>query len=463
MGQAGCAALGSTTLLSTLLNIRTMDAMTEQNSSLSNCSDFKAMVCLFNGGGMDSFNMLIPTTPAEFANYTSVRSNNALSLNGPNSIRPISVLNTPGRTFGLHPALVNIQSLFNSGDAAFVANIGSLVAPMTKQEYYDGTVVAPLGLYSHSDQQMHWMTGFASKRDSVGWAGRMGDLLSSCNTQVNIPMNISFSGSNILQTGNENVEYSINPWNPTVGINSDEINPWSNWFDYLKKDAMTNIVDQTYANIFENTFKNTIKKARLGNADVTAAIGNAPTFSGVFSSNYISDSFKVIAQLIATQAQLGMQRQIYFIDYGGWDHHDELLNNQNELFIELDTAIAEFKNALTQINKWDNVVTFNLSEFSRTLTSNGNGTDHAWGGNVFAIGGPVVGTKIYGEYPESLSQNGPLEIGGGVFIPTTAAEEYFAELAMWFGVPPSSLVDLFPNLPNFYSVGNTKPIGFLNY
>ncbi len=462
IGQAGCAALGSTTLLSSLLNIRTIDAMVQETSSMASCNDFKALVCLFNSGGLDSFNMLIPTTPNEFSAYTNIRSNNALALTGPSAIKPINVLNTPGRTFGIHPAMDNIQSLFDTGKAAFISNIGSLVAPMTKQEYYDGTVVSPLGLFSHSDQIMHWMTGFAHKRDSVGWAGRIADLLSSCNTQQNVSMNMSFSGSSILQTGNENVEYAINTWDPTVGINSD-ISNWGWWFDDLRKNSMTNIVDETYINIFENTFKNTIKKSRLGTADISLAINAAPTFPGIFSPNYISDSFKIIAQLIATQQQLGMNRQIYFLDYGGWDHHDELLNNQNAMLTELDNSIGEFYTALQSINKVNEVVSFSLSEFARTLTSNGNGTDHGWGGNVFAFGGPVIGQKIYGNYPESLAQNGSLEVGGGVFIPTTAAEEYFAELALWFGVPPSSLVDLYPNLPNFYSVGNTKPIGFLNY
>ncbi len=128
---------------------------------------------------------------------------------------------------------------------------------------------------------------------------------------------------------------------------------------------------------------------------------------------------------------------------------------------EVDDAISEFHTALSSINKLNQVTTFTVSEFCRTLTSNGNGTDHAWGSNVFVMGGAVNGQKIYGEYP-TLQLNGPLEVGGGVLIPTTAAEEYFAELAMWFGVANSDLLDLYPNLGNFYSVGNGNPLGFLN-
>ncbi|MBL0081789.1 MAG: DUF1501 domain-containing protein [Saprospiraceae bacterium] len=137
-----------------------------------------------------------------------------------------------------------------------------------------------------------------------------------------------------------------------------------------------------------------------------------------------------------------------------------MLGNQEIMLEEVDNAIGEFHQALTSINKLNEVTTFTLSEFNRTLTSNGNGTDHAWGTNVFVMGGAVNGQKIYGEYP-LLQLNGPLEVGGGVMIPTTAAEEYFAELAMWFGVPNSNLLDLYPNLGNFYSVGSGNPLGFL--
>jgi uncharacterized protein (DUF1501 family) len=465
--QASCMAVGGTTLLSSMLNLKAMTALANNSSSvMMNCNDQKALVCLFNSGGLDSYNMLIPTTPNEYNTYASVRSNQALALS---TLRAINPLNTPGRTFGLNPAMANIQSLFNQGKAAFIANIGSLVTPITKQEYYDGTVISPLGLFSHSDQQMHWQTGFAHKRDAVGWAGKMSDLLTSCNSNINLPMNFSLSGSNTLQTGNESVEYTINTWNPTGGIESDYVNPMYNWWlENLKKNSLTNMLDETYVNIFEQTYKNTLKKSRTGVADINSAFNAAPSFDSFFNYNtysdsgeYLKDAFKYTARLISQQSLLGMNRQIYFIDYGGWDHHDELIVSQETMLKDVDNGIGAFMNAINSINRQNSVTLFTLSEFGRTLTSNGNGTDHAWGGNVFVLGGAVNGQKIYGEYPTSLELDGPNEVGGGVFIPTTAAEEYFAELALWFGISPSSLTDIFPNLPNFFS-GQGKPIGFMN-
>jgi uncharacterized protein (DUF1501 family) len=131
---------------------------------------------------------------------------------------------------------------------------------------------------------------------------------------------------------------------------------------------------------------------------------------------------------------------------------------------EVDNALHQFNAALEQLGVADKVTTFSLSEFSRTLTSNGNGTDHAWGANVFIMGGAVKGKRIYGQYPSlALGNANPLEIGGGSLIPTTSADKYFAELALWYGVPSSELVTLFPNIGNFYNpMSGQYPIGFLN-
>jgi len=170
----------------------------------------------------------------------------------------------------------------------------------------------------------------------------------------------------------------------------------------------------------------------------------------------------MIAKTIAARATLDVQRQIFFVDFGGWDHHDDILENQQEMLLVLSNAMKEFNDAMEEINTDDCVTTFSMSEFSRTLTSNGNGTDHAWGGNVMAMGGPVIGGNIYGSYP-NLELNNSIEVGGGVLIPQLSCDEYFAELAMWFGVNTGDLADIFPNLDHFYDIGSgNPPIGFLN-
>ena len=167
------------------------------------------------------------------------------------------------------------------------------------------------------------------------------------------------------------------------------------------------------------------------------------------------------AYSITAHEALGMKRQIFFIDFGGWDHHDEVLNSQSAMLAELDTALGELSDALTELGLGNQVTTFTLSEFGRTLTSNVNGTDHAWGGNVMVMGDKVASKKIYGEYP-SLALSSQIELGSGVLIPQLSADQYFAELALWFGVNPTDLPDIFPSLTNFYQPGSGMPVGFMN-
>jgi uncharacterized protein (DUF1501 family) len=345
-----------------------------------------------------------------------------------------------------------------------VANVGTLVQPITRQQFYDGVVPIPLGLYSHSDQQMHWQTGVPHQRVGQGWGGKISDLLISANQNQTVSMNISLSGSNIFQTGENTVEYSLDPENGSIGIYDYNNQDWV--FNQLKRVAIDGLVNPVYQNVFKNTYRKTIKTSIDGNAMLSSVIDNAPVFNVPFTQDSdLSKSFEMIAKTISGRNQLQMSRQIFFIEYGGWDHHDELINRQAAMLSELDNALYQFNAAMEQLGVADKVTTFSLSEFSRTLTSNGNGTDHAWGGNVFAMGGAVNGRKIYGTFPSlALGNPNPIEIGGGSLIPSTSADLYFAELALWYGVAPSDLVTLFPNIGYFYNtMSNNNPLGFLSF
>jgi uncharacterized protein (DUF1501 family) len=276
---------------------------------------------------------------------------------------------------------------------------------------------------------------------------------------------MSLSGTNVWQTGNSSVEFALNPdpnSDPVVGIWGDN----DDWLvNTVRKNSLDNMLDANYYDMYMNGYKNVVNTGRLGTQQLQAALASTPVWNTPFTVGnswpYLSNSFKVVADVISARNTLGMNRQTFFIDFGGWDHHDELTGSQAGMLTTVDDALFEFNAAMEQLGLSDCVTTFVVSEFGRTLTSNGNGSDHGWGGNVLTMGGAVNGQNIFGNYP-LLDLNGDLEIGGGVYIPTTAADEYFAELAMWFGVPDSDLSLLFPNLGNFYSVGSGNPIGFLN-
>ncbi len=458
LGQASCAAIGSTTLMSSLVNLKALAAAAVSNSSTLLDPDYKALVCVFLSGGNDSFNMLMPRTPNEYNAYSATRSNLAIPLQ---DMLPIFPDNAGGRLFGIHPSLMRTQQMFNDGKLAFLSNVGTLVEPTTKDMVWSGQGQLPLGLFSHSDQSQQWMTGLPNGRSGTGWGGKVADLIRDLNNNPNISMNLSLSGTNIFQTGQETIEFALDPYNGSSGIYGYGDHDEWNVFDRMRTRAIDAMVDQEYQDMFEKTYVDVIRRSRDGHIQFQEAVGNVPQLQTPFTDNYLSRSFQMAAYTIAAHEALNMKRQIFFIDFGGWDHHDEVLNAQNEMFYDLDTALGEFSAALEELGLSDQVTTFTISEFGRTLTSNGNGTDHAWGGNVMVMGGQVKGKNIYGEYPD-LALNNPIEVGNGVLIPQMSSDTYFAELALWLGVNPSDLPTIFPALTNFYQPGTGAPVGFLN-
>ncbi|MEM6911323.1 MAG: DUF1501 domain-containing protein [Verrucomicrobiota bacterium] len=452
LGQASCAAVTATPILSTLLNLRmthgALAAPTDPN-------DYKALVCFFFGGGNDSFNMLVPRGNTEYAEYALTRSNQALAQN---TLLPLNGTHQ-GKALGVHPGMPEVQSLYNAGSLAFVSNVGTLVEPVTLSSFTNNLAQLPAGLFSHSDQIMHWQTSVPDAPSSTGWGGRVADLLAACNSNTQISMNISLAGTNTFQSGNQSVSYEVEP----TGNGSIALAPYAEGEDptlaALGQTAIHSMMDAQYSNLFQETFAQKNRNALDASAAFSSAIA-AQTVNTVFSPNRISQSFQMIAKTIAARNLLGMRRQTFFVMFGGFDHHDELLNNQAAMLPVISQAMSEFDTAMRELNVHNQVTTFTASDFARTLTSNGKGTDHAWGSNQMVMGGAVQGGQIYGSYP-SLALGSDLDTGRGRLIPTLSTDEYFAELAQWFGVSQSDLPQVFPNLTRFYTPGAAPPVGFL--
>ncbi|MEM7798184.1 MAG: DUF1501 domain-containing protein [Chloroflexota bacterium] len=458
IGEASCAAVGSTTLLSTILNMRMTNAAAGfEANQIGSQNDYKALVCVLLAGGNDSFNMLIPLDNDKYGEYQQVRTDLALPQN---SLLPLNGTADDGRSYGVHPSMPEVQQLYNSGDLAFVANVGTLVERTTKANFEAGLANLPVGLGSHIDQIAHWQTSVPDKRVGIGWGGRTADLLKSLNDNQQISMNISISGSNIFQAGNSLVEYAIErTGNGSIGLRGYD-DP-QNTFHYIKNSLVESLIDQQYQNLFEQTYANTKRMAIDNHVQFSGAIGAVTPFTTVFSDNHISQSFEMVAKTIAARQTLGFRRQTFFISFGGWDHHDEVLNSQVAMLAILSQALQEFNQALIEIGVQDDVTTFTASDFGRTLTTNGRGSDHAWGGNHMVMGGSVKGGQIYGEYPDLYSSS-DLYTGRGSLIPTTSCDEYFAEMAQWFGVSNADLPTVFPNLGRFYDINSDgPPVGFL--
>lgn len=452
--QAGIAGFGLTTFSSSLFQFNVLKAAALSNSSMAD-DDYRAMVCIFLNGGNDSFNMLLPRDNDSYKHYSETRSNLAIPQN---EILALNANGTNGAMYGVNPSMTRVQDLFNNGQLAFMTNIGSMVEPVNRQNYDAGSVRLPLGLFSHSDQTKQWQTAIPHERASLGWAGRVAELLNDTNSNDAISMNISLSGSNVFQHGQNILEFTIDPVNGANGVSGYNLT-------YGLNPARTALIDSMlsyqYDDIYKKTYINTVKQSVDAQEQFQQAINQVPGFNTSFSNNRVSDSFKMIAKVIAAREILGFKKQIFFIQYGGWDHHDNLLENQEGKLGVLSNALGEFAEVLGEINMMDNVVTATMSEFGRTLTSNGNGSDHAWGGNVMAMGGPVKGKQLYGQYP-TLELGSNQDIGRGRLIPTLANDLYFAELALWFGVAPSDLSLVLPNIGNFYDINSGQmPIGYL--
>lgn len=456
LGEASCATVGSMAFLSSVLNLGAINTLAARPHILANTGDYKAMVCILLAGGCDTHNVLVPTETSEYASYVATRGALALSNNSnPAQLIPLDY-NNNGKTYAVHAGMTRVRDMFDQGDLSFLANIGTLIEPIAnKTEYDSGLKKIPLGLYSHSDQIMQWQTSVPQSRSAVGVAGRIADILHDMNTIPEISMNISLSGKNRFQTGNEYNEYSIS--RSTTGANIGFTPFPSFWSDAgyktsLKNNAIKSMVEQQYSNVFHETIGTLTKQSIESIEKFRIALENVVPLTTTFSTSSLSQDLKKIAELISVRSFLGASRQIYYVTYGGWDHHDNVIGSQNAMLPILSNAMAEFNDAMNEINQHDNVVTFTISDFARTLTSNGNGSDHAWGGNQMVMGGPITGSQIYGNYPSLALTNNDFNLSTrGRILPTTSVDEFYAELALWYGVSPNDLGYILPNLCNFYS------------
>jgi uncharacterized protein (DUF1501 family) len=456
LGEASCAALGSTAFLSSVLNLGMINTISARPHILTNTNDYKAMVCILLAGGADTYNVLVPTESSEYADYVSTRSDLALDINANNPAELLNLnYNDNGRTFAVHSGMTAVRDMFDQGELAFISNIGTLIEPISNAaEFQNGLKKRPLGLYSHSDQIMQWQTSVPQSRSAVGVGGRMADLLHDMNSIEEISMNISLRGKNRFQSGQQYNEYSIsrNTNSSNIGYDGFSAN-WSNSgaLNDVKNNAIDSLVDQEYLNIFQNTMGDLTKQTGQSIEIFKAGLENVVPLMTPFSSTNLSQDLKKIAEVISINQFLGAKRQIFYTVYGGWDHHNDVINNQNNMLPILSNAMKEFNDAMKELGMHDNVVTFTISDFARTLTSNGQGSDHAWGGNQMIMGGPINGQQIYGTYP-SLSLNSDLNLSNrGRILPTTSVDEFYAELALWFGASPNDLDYILPNLCNFYS------------
>ncbi len=456
----GCAHVGAVSLLSGMTNMGLLQAAASANRSWVDASstggNYKAIVCILLAGGNDSFNMLVPKDNDSYKDYAASRTNIAIPQGDLLGINPLNKSN--GKEFGLHPSMPKIQGLFESQKLSFVSNIGSLVRPTTMSDY-TVTRDLPTGLYSHSDQTAHWQTSVADDRNALGWGGRLADILHTNNNNQNISMNISLDGLNLFQRGKEILPYTATTKNNGSVLLNNAAN--TSLYETLKRETIDNILEHNHANVLEQAYAGVVNAAKSSSVEFDVAVQNNGIVNTAFDEE---DGFQkqllMAAKIMASRSALNVTNQTFFIQLSGFDAHDNNLQEHSELLSRLDNGLDNFRLALEELGLDDCVTTFTMSDFGRKLVSNGDGTDHAWGGNALVMGGPVPGKNIIGEYPE-LYLGSPLDTGGGRFIPTTSTDEFYAEMALWFGASESDLSYILPNLSNFWIPGQgSSPLGF---
>lgn len=412
-------------------------------------ADYKAIVCLFMYGGNDANNLVIPTSTTEYAQYDAARGAVRIPLA---QLLPLSITNTPGRTFGLHPAMTGLRELVNAGNAAIVANVGPLLAPTTRAQYQNRSVPLPNNLFSHSDQQAQWQSSISDDATRTGWGGRIADVMKALNGSNTTSTCISVNGNNLWETGQTISSYKVSS---LAGFG----------FQMYKGDAATDpvsvafreVMGRPYDNVFEQTWASTVSRAVTNSAALQQALAGSALTTVFPANNGLADQLKMVARLIGAHNALGMTRQVFFCSIGGFDTHGaDQLNTQTDLLGDISAATRAFWNATVELGIPHLVTLFTASDFNRTFISNGKGTDHAWGSHHLVMGGAVQGGKIYGTYP-TIVPGGPDDTNDGRWIPTTSVDQMAATIATWFGVSPGDLSTIFPKLTRF----STPNLGFL--
>ncbi len=510
------------------LNLSAIGAAAAQTAGAS--APYRALVCIFLQGGNDSNNLLVATDPGSFSQYWAARfiGTDPIALMPPGAapvaigqtstvtkrlvtsasmpehwgglapISPATAQTVPPankigtsdapRTFGLHPLMPNAQAMFKNGSLALIANVGTLLAPLSKATYLKPTASTPIPqrLFSHADQQSAWQSGHV-EGSQTGWGGLIGDTAAAANAKGVDFTAITTAGNTVYLAG-----VTTKPFRVKFGKNR----ATAQTITLLGSSGSYN-----GSNIFLQEFRAGVQEASLGAlqtnflvvdyaAAVSRSVGTSLLYDnalgamgGAYSQvpapipfvdpitgktvdNSLADQLQAVAETAAAHALLGVQRQVFFVQYGSFDTHDGQNARQGLLLAELDHALAYFDGAVKGLGLSDQITTFTASDFNRTFTSNGDGTDHAWGGHHLVMGGAVKGGDIYGAFPTagidraatstSAAFLNPDAVGNAI-IPTTSVDQYLATMARWMGVTDPQLATIFPQLRQFPK----SDIGFL--
>ncbi len=455
--------------LPTALNLASMGEAAAFNAP---AGSYKALVCVFLYGGNDYGNSVITYDDPSYNLYSTIRGGAggqaaggialAKSALTPTLLSPTNAL-PDSRQYALHPSMTGLAGLFNAGKAAVQLNVGPLAVPMDKSQYQSNNrklYPLPPKLFSHNDQQSLWQSS-SPEGSTIGWGGNIGDLAVQNNTNTNSLFTcMSVTGNAVFLSGDSALSYQVSSGG-AVKIRSVTDN--TVYGSSAVKTAMSQLVQEARNNVLENEYSAITKRAIGAETAITSGIGSlgagaefAPlnavdrTMVGGTDrgKNSLASQMKMVARLIAARSSLGTSRQVFFVSLGGFDLHDNLISGHEVNMARVSQAMTAFYETTQLLGVANDVTAFTASDFGRTMTSNGDGSDHGWGSHHMMVGGAVRGKAFYGYAPPAGTASASVantvnhawEVGRGRLLPTTSVDQYAGTLASWFGVTPAELV-----------------------
>ncbi|MBA4112100.1 MAG: Tat pathway signal protein [Verminephrobacter sp.] len=423
-------------------------------------TDYKALVCVFLNGGNDYANTVITYDDDSYNRYSTIRGGGPGQTAGgialakaaltPTLLQPTVPLPN-ARQYALHPAMTGLTSLFNQGVAAVQLNVGPLVVPLTRDQYKSAdrtTFPLPPKLFSHNDQQSVWQSS-SPEGSTVGWGGKIGDLALSSNGNSLFTC-MSVTGNAVFLSGTSALQYQVSTGG-AIAINGVKSNVYGS---AAVRGALTALIQQPRTQMLENEYNRITGRAVSAETQITTGLAGVTLATAFPTGNSLADQLKMVARLIGARSTLGSQRQVFMVSLGGFDLHDNLISQQPVLMQRVSEALTAFYNATVELGVADKVTAFTASDFGRTLSSNGDGSDHGWGSHHLVVGGAVRGKAFYGNAPPVSITNTTVpddqwHVGQGRLLPSTSVDQYAATLAKWFGVTNSEISSILPNIVHF--------------
>lgn len=439
------------------LGLASLGELAAQSSA---SQDYKALVCVFLHGGNDHANTFIPFDADNYARYAAIRGGTAGVAIARDSLSNTVLSTAIGQTLtdnqilALNPSMPRMKARYDQGVMAPLLNVGPLLTPLTKTQFESANTQSfprPAKLFSHNDQQSTWES-FQPEGARTGWGGRIADIALSANQNAMFTA-IGVSGNTVFLNGENASSFQISNSGPIIMYGR----TGALYESRVAAGTLDTLLRQQYGHVLENDYAAANARSIEYSGFVSDALKASPEVTKFGGGSGLAAQLSTVAQLIASHNTLGVKRQVFFVSMGGFDNHSDLKTKHPSLLQELDLALDSFYASLSAMGVQENVVAFTASDFGRTLTHNGNGSDHGWGGHHFLLGGSLKGGRLYGKAPH-VSVNSDDQVGHGRLLPTTSVDQYVASLALWFGVSVDDLSYVAPNIGRFsqYDLGFMK-------